>query len=104
MLKKILLITAVLGLTSSCVLVRFPNEINIRMSFPEHMSKGEINHIISKFPKRMDHPKGNMRIHVFKDKDSIKYGAKEFLFISEDGNVVKKDSTNLFIIKEDKNK
>jgi hypothetical protein len=42
-----------------------------------------------------------MKVHVFKDKDSIKFGAKEFLFISDDGKVIKKnDSTQVFVIKE----
>ncbi len=103
MLKKVFLLTAVLGLMSSCVSVRFPNELNVRLSFPEHMSNGDIDHFIRRIPSRIEHPKGNMRIHVFKDKDSIKYGAKEFLFISEDGKVLKKnDSTKVVVIKEKK--
>jgi hypothetical protein len=67
------------------------------------MSNGDIDHFIRRIPSRIEHPKGNMRIHVFKDKDSIKYGAKEFLFISEDGKVLKKnDSTKVVVIKEKK--
>ncbi len=101
MFKKVLVIAAVLGLTTSCVSVRFPNELNVRLTFPEHMSNGDIDHFIGRFPSRIEHPKGSMKVHVFKDKDSIKYGAKEFLFISDDGKVIKKnDSTQLIVIKE----
>lgn len=101
MIKKTVLLSAVVGLMSSCVSVRFPNEINVRLSFPNHMSPGEIDHVIRNFPSKIMHSKGSMKVHVFKDKDSIKYGAKEFLFISGDGKVVKNDSTSVIVIKED---
>jgi hypothetical protein len=101
MFKKVFLIAVVLGLTSGCVSVRFPNELNVRLTFPEHMSSGDMDHFISRFPSRIEHPKGSMKVHVFKDKDSIKFGAKEFLFISDDGKVIKKnDSTKVVVIKE----
>lgn len=101
MLKKVFLIATVLGLTSSCVSVRFPNELNIRMTFPEPISNVEWDHFMDRIPSRIEHPKGSMKIHVFKDKDSIKYGAKEFLLIADDGKVVhKKDSTKVVVIRE----
>jgi hypothetical protein len=101
MLKKVFLIATVLGLTSSCVSVRFPNELNIRMTFPEPISNVEWDHLMDRIPSRIEHPKGSMKIHVFKDKDSIKYGAKEFLLIADDGKVVhKKDSTKVVVIRE----
>lgn len=104
MFKKVFIAIAAMGLLSSCVSVRFPNELNIRVSFPEHMSTGEIDHMIRRIPSKIDYPHGSMKVHVFKNKDSIKYGAKEFLFISDDGQVtMKNDSTNLFVIKEKKN-
>lgn len=101
MFKKVFLIVAVLGLTSSCVSVRFPNELNVRLTFPEHLTSGDMDHFISRFPSRIEHPKGSMKVRVFKDNDSIKFGAKEFLFISDDGKVVKKnDSTKVIVIRE----
>jgi len=101
MFKKVFLIAVVLGLTSGCVSVRFPNELNIRMTFPEPISNVEWDHFMDRIPSRIEHPKGSMKIHVFKDKDSIKFGAKEFLFISDDGKVIKKnDSTKVVVIKE----
>jgi len=101
MFKKVFLIAVVLGLTSGCVSVRFPNELNIRMTFPEPISNVEWDHFMDRIPSRIEHPKGSMKIHVFKDKDSIKYGAKEFLLIADDGKVVhKRDSTKVVVIKE----
>jgi len=100
MIKKIVVLTVALGFMSSCVSVRFPNELNIRLDFPEHMSTGDIDHVIKGFPSRIAHPKGSMRVNVFKDKDSIKYGAKEFLFISDEGRVVHKNDSIIVRFKE----
>lgn len=109
-MKKYVLMAGVLAIATSCVSVRFPNELNVNVKFPNHMSVGEIDHMISRIPHTIKRPGGEMRVHVFKDMDTVNLKGKEFLFMpdSKDGKnemKIKIDSTgnkNVWVIKKEK--
>lgn len=110
-MKKIVLFAAIIALATSCVSVRFPNELNVNVKFPNHMSAGEIDHVISNFPRSIKRPGGEMRVHVFKDMDTMNLKGREYLFMPDKNEgahemKIKIDSTGskqIWVIKKESN-
>lgn len=66
-MKKIasLLITALLF--SSCVAIKFPNEIRVHVDLPENVSEEQIDRLIDKIPPTVGQRKIKTRVEISTD-------------------------------------
>ena len=66
-MKKItsLLITALLF--SSCVAIKFPNEIKVHIDLPENVSEEQIDRLIDKIPPTVGQRKIKTRVEISTD-------------------------------------
>ena len=66
-MKKIasLLITALLF--SSCVAIKFPNEIRVHVDLPENVSEEQIDRLIDKIPSTVGQRKIKTRVEISTD-------------------------------------
>lgn len=66
-MKKIasLLITALLF--SSCVAIKFPNEIKVHIDLPENVSEEQIDRLIDKIPPTVGQRKIKTRVEISND-------------------------------------
>lgn len=69
-MKKIILLSFLVISLSSCVSVRFPEEIKINVAFPENMTEEHITKIIDKIPPSLR--KRNVKTRVVISKDGTK--------------------------------
>ena len=69
-MKKFVILSIVAISLSSCVSVRFPEEIKINVAFPENMTDEHITKIIDKIPPNLR--KRNVKTRVVISKDGTK--------------------------------
>lgn len=71
-MKKIYLLALVLMVFTSCVSVRFPEEIKVHLEFPENLSEENISQIIDKIPPVLAKRKIKTQVEIISKEGTTK--------------------------------
>jgi len=63
-MKKILSLLFIASLFSSCVVIKFPNEIKVQVDLPENVSEKQIDRLIDKIPPALGQQKIKTRMEI----------------------------------------
>ena len=63
-MKKILGLLFITSLFSSCVVIKFPNEIKVKVDLPENVSEKQIDRLIDKIPPAIGQQKIKTHLEI----------------------------------------